>query len=153
MRIRLLPGLKITLIATAILLMGVLAWLIDDNLDHRKALVIDGMTCESIINVHKDDEILSIRLKYSFIDGEGNATLSGTLRNGSQKLSRISRSVFFKYKHVNNTVYLANTNINTTLRETATSLELKDILPDFYIEKGAKTSFNIHPQKKVGMFL
>ncbi|WP_139157343.1 hypothetical protein, partial [Klebsiella pneumoniae] len=104
---------------TAIILFITFVSLAIDNWTEWKAQHSDTMTCDAIINVHKEHQLLSIRLKYSFLGHEGVANLSGVLNNGNKGIFSISRTVLFKYKRINEGVYLENTTTTISLQDTA----------------------------------
>lgn len=115
-----------------------------------KTLHAPTMTCDAIVNVHKENQVLSLRLKYAFLGKEGVTTLSGTLFNDKIATAHISRHVFFNYKRVDNAIYFENKRINISLQDTAGEYGLKYLLPSFYTQQGAQTSFEIYAQKPGG---
>lgn len=135
---------------TAIILFITFVSLAIDNWTEWKAQHSDTMTCDAIINVHKEHQLLSIRLKYSFLGHEGVANLSSVLNNGNKGIFSISRTVLFKYKRINEGVYLENTTTTISLQDTAGPDGLKKLLPEFYTEHGARTSFQVYAQKPGG---
>ncbi|MCU6359060.1 hypothetical protein [Enterobacter quasiroggenkampii] len=150
MRIRLLSGMKHVGLITAGILSVAFIWLAINNWSQWKILHSPTMTCDAIINIHKARQLLSLRLRYSFLGDEGTATLSGVLNDGDKVSARISRHVFFTYKRVDDGVFLENTKTTISLQDTAGTEGLKDLLPEFYTVPGARTSFQVFAQKPGG---
>ncbi|MFV5930385.1 hypothetical protein [Klebsiella aerogenes] len=150
MRIRLLSRVKSLGGGTIVLLLIVLVILLWSNLTQWRSSSLDTVRCDSIINVHKEDKLLSVRLKYCFLGNDGIATLSGFLKESDKDLVNISRHVFFKYKQIDNGVYLENTHTNISLQDNASSDELNNLLPDFYTSSGARTNFQVYMQQPGG---
>jgi len=149
-RVRLLPELKIILQISAISMFAIFLGLSFYNWLKWRELHSAPSSCEAVINVHKDRQQLSIRLKYAFLEEEGSATLSGILLNDGEAAAQVSRQIFFNYKHVNEGVYLENQKTAISQQDTAGYDGLRKLLPAFYMKSGERTSFLIYPQKPGG---
>ncbi|WFC81902.1 MULTISPECIES: hypothetical protein [Enterobacter] len=149
MRVRFLSRVKFLGCVTAMSLFLCLTLLALNNISLWKGRDLDKMSCDAIINIYKENRLLSIRLKYSFLGGEGIATLSGILKIDDE-LFNVSRHVFFKYKRVDNSFYFEDTHVNISLQDNAGSDGLLDMLPDFYTKKGARANFQVYKQTPGG---
>lgn len=135
---------------TAAALLSFIILLAMKNWLQWKELHSATMTCDAVINVHKSNELLSVRLRYSFLGNEGTATLSGILSEGDKISAHISRHIFFSYRRVDDGVYLENSRTTISLQDTAGPGGLKKFLPAFYSEHGTRTSFQVYAQKPGG---
>lgn len=150
MRVRLLPELNRLLQASAILMFAIFLGLSFFSLLKWRELHSIPSSCEAVINVHKDRQQLSLRLKYSFLEEEGSANLSGILQNDGEAAAQVSRQIFFNYKHVNESIYLENKKTAISQQDTAGNDGLRKLLPAFYMKSGERTSFQIYPQQPGG---
>lgn len=135
---------------TAGILLVIFFWLAMKNWSQWKELHSPTMTCDALINVHKAGKLLSFRLRYSFLDNDGTATLSGVLNDGDKVSARISRHIYFGYKRIDESVFLENTKTTISHQDTAGPDGLTDLLPEFYTALGAKISFQVFAQKPGG---
>lgn len=150
MHVRLLPQLKTMLQVTAALLFFILLALSLNNWYKWRALHSIPTSCDAVINIHKDRQQLSVRVRYSFLDNEGSATLSGILMKDSETIAQVSRKIFFSYTHVNEGINLKNKKTVISHQDTVNNEGLKKILPAFYMKAGERTSFLLYPQKPGG---
>ncbi len=150
MRIRLLSGIKKAGLFTATILILTFLFLSMKNWTKWKDLHSATMTCDAIINIHKGSQLLALRLRYTFLGNEGTATLLGILNDGNTTSAHISRHIFFNYKRIDDGVFLENTKTTISLQDTAGPEGLKNLLPAFYTDHGARTSFQVYAQKPGG---
>ncbi len=105
-------------------------------------------SCTARYTTQMNDVQISAIIRFIFNNGDGIATLDGSMIDGPGPQKTVSRKVLFKYQRENTSYFLTTTNAITQLDDDSNTDELKKNIPDFYLMKDGTINFGIYPLKQ-----
>ncbi|EFE96270.1 hypothetical protein [Serratia odorifera] len=105
-------------------------------------------SCTARYTTQMNDVQINSIIRFIFNDGDGIATLDGSMIDGPGPLKTVSRKVLFKYDRKNTSYFLMTTNASVQLDDESNTDEMKKNVPDFYLIKDATINFDIYPLKQ-----
>ncbi|CAI1011029.1 hypothetical protein [Serratia fonticola] len=100
--------------------------------------------CDAILQVYKDDVVLSLAFNYQFQGDSGIAILKGTLKQGA-KITNVSRKNHFTFDYENGFYHLKSTSVIVSPADNSDTEEVAHYLPRFYLQPGMIFDFSVYP--------
>lgn len=107
-------------------------------------------SCDAILQVHKDDVILSLAFSYTFQGDNGIAIVEGTLKQGT-KVTNVSRKNHFTFDYENGFYHLKSTSAIVSPADNSDTEEVAHYLPRFYLQQGMIFDFSGYPIGRKGV--
>lgn len=105
--------------------------------------------CDAILQVYKDDVVLSLAFSYQFQGDNGIAIMKGTLKQGA-KVTNVSRKNHFTFDYENGFYHLKSTSAIVSPADNSDTEEVARYLPRFYLQQGMIFDFSVYPIGRKG---
>ncbi|HEQ3521794.1 TPA: hypothetical protein VGS91_004801 [Citrobacter freundii] len=110
----------------------------------------DSMLCYAGMNIHRENQLLLMQLKYIMVDGRGLIIMRGRLSDNDRDTGIISRQVEFDYQRKGDLVTAQVKSIKKSAQDTANDNILAPLLPEIWSGEGNQGIFYIYPQYPSG---
>ncbi|MFV8906092.1 hypothetical protein ABQ333_12675 [Serratia fonticola] len=145
---RILSRLSIRKLKIPLIIMAIFAISSLSVLELRRYLYTqhNRISCYANVNIHKDDKILSLRLRYLMQKGNGMIFLQGKLYENGESAGIISRNISFDYIQSGSFYKIYVEDIVNLSQSTIFGEKVDAFLPDIWYQKGIRSGFFIQPQ-------
>ncbi len=110
---------------------------------YYKSFSIKDFSCTGNVNFHKNSSMLRLTSKLRLLGDKGTITLNGVLIQDDFRRMSLNRVIYFTSIKDGEHFAWASIKIEPSIDENASSQELKQWFPDFYLKKDGKINLYI----------